>query len=83
MTKPDLKLVRGSKIEVIEAPERIDFTCWKCGRPCVTYPRGGSATQHSLPTCAEWQKIEAKKDDVERFLIKSGLHISTPPRERG
>lgn len=66
-------------IDLVEIPERSDFPCWNCGRACVTYPRAGFATQHSLPVCSVWDSIQAKKDDVERFLIKCGFHLLAEP----
>lgn len=77
MTKPDLTVIEGGKVELAEQPERVDFACWKCNAPCVLHPRNGNATMHALPTCEEWTRIESKKEDVERFLIKSGVHMLT------
>lgn len=43
-------------------PERVDFDCPDCGQTCVLWPRNmPMAAQHSLPTCAGWQKVGTKK----------------------
>lgn len=81
MTKPDLTIIEGGKVEEYKPPARVDFKCWKCGEPCVLHPNNGNATMHSLPACDEWARIESKKEDLERFLIKSGVHMLTKQAE--
>jgi hypothetical protein len=79
MTK--LELIEGGKVEAVETPERVEFACPQCNGACVMYPRASPVpVQHSVPTCKAWQEIEGKKDDVERFLIKAGVHIHVPER---
>jgi hypothetical protein len=81
-TKPDLKVIEGGKVEAVEIPERADFTCWYCQNPAVIWPRSKPvAVQHSIPVCTEWQKVEAKKDDLERYVIKCGVHVLVPQGE--
>lgn len=82
MSKPDLRVIEGGKVELAEAPERVDFTCCDCQRPCVMYPRADPiAVMHSIPACDEWKRIEKKKDDLARYLIKCGVHVHVPERE--
>lgn len=75
--KPDLKLIQGDKANLVEAvatPERVDFDCHSCGRPCVMYPKSKPlAVQHALPDCDEW-----KKKETAAFLIKCGVHMHVP-----
>lgn len=79
MSKPDLKVIEGGKIETVDVPESKEFSCHKCGRSCVIYPRARPvAVQHSIPVCEEWQRIEAKKEDLERFAIKCGVELLLP-----
>ena len=75
--KPELSVIEGGKIDVVELPERVEFECWKCKGWCVMFPRSKNATQHSIPVCKEWERIEKKKEDLERFLIKCGVHLLT------
>lgn len=80
--KPDLKLIQGSGeklIETVETPERVEFNCHHCKGACIMYPRAKPiAVQHAIPACEAWITIEAKKDDLERFLIKCGVHVLVP-----
>ena len=63
MSKPELTIIDGGKIEAVELPEREDFACWKCGKSCVIWPRAEPpSVQHSLPACSEWQRIETGAD---------------------
>lgn len=79
MKKPDLSVVEGGKIETVEIPERVEFTCWKCRGSCLVFPRAKpAAVQHALPTCTEWRRVAANMEDVERFLIKCGAHLLVP-----
>ncbi len=81
MTKPDLKLIEGGKVE--ELPEQVEFPCPSCKRSCLMFPRTKPiAVQHALPTCRSWKLIEGKKDDIERFLIKAGVHLLLPQAKR-
>jgi hypothetical protein len=58
---------------------RVDFSCFYCHLACIMYPRSKPIiVVHALPTCTEWEKVEKKKDDLERFLIKCGAHLHTP-----
>lgn len=78
MTK--LKLIEGGKVEPVEIPEQHHFECPECRRDVVMYPRTAPmVVQHSIPTCRAWQRIEQKKDDLERFLIKAGVALLFPP----
>lgn len=79
MKKSDLVLIEGGKVEVPETPDRVDFTCHHCKMPCVMYPRSTPiATMHAVPGCTEWAKVEGKRDDLARFLIKCGVHVHVP-----
>lgn len=77
MSKPDLKLIQGDKpdlVEVVETPERVDFACYSCGKPCVMYPRAKPlAVQHSLPECKAWLE-----KDTLGFLIKCEVLLHVP-----
>lgn len=76
MSKPELTIIDGGKIEAVELPEREDFACWKCGNNCVIWPRAEPpSVQHSLPACSEWQRIETGAEDLERFAIKCGVEL--------
>lgn len=62
-------------------PEVVDFECPECKQPARMRPREQPIpVEHSLPHCAAWEKIEGKKDDVERYLIKAGVHLHVPER---
>ena len=90
--KPDLKLIQGSGanvlksthrgdklIETVDTPERVEFNCHHCKGVCQMYPRAKPiAVQHAIPACEAWTTIEAGKDDLERFLIKCGVHVLVP-----
>lgn len=84
--KPDLQVIEGgaggdSLIE--EVPEQKEFTCPDCGRSCIIYPRHKPvAVVHAEPRrdCRSWRNIEDKKDDLERFLIKAGVHLLIGPK---
>lgn len=84
MTKPNLTVIEGGKVELVELPERQDFNCWSCGGACVIFPRDANATRHSLPVCAEWDRITssisigAAPVFVEQFLEKCGIKLLTP-----
>lgn len=70
------------KVIAMPAPESVEFACPDCGGNAVMWPRSKPmAVQHSIPICKTWQRIEGKKDDVERYLIKAGVHIHVPDRE--
>ncbi len=72
-------IVEFGKVEIVDMPERQDFQCWRCHGRCVIYPRAAPmAVQHQIPPCDEWRKIEGKKEDIERWLIKSGLELLVP-----
>ena len=76
MSKPELTIIDGGKVEAVELPEREDFACWKCGKSCVIWPRAEPpSVQHSLPACSEWQRIETGAEDLERFAIKCGVEL--------
>lgn len=89
--KPLLKLLEGGagagKVDQVEIPERHDFDCPRCGKPCVMWPRTKPiAVQHSLPTCKAWKQIEGlpkdrvdgKKRELENFLIEAGVWLLVP-----
>jgi predicted RNA-binding Zn-ribbon protein involved in translation (DUF1610 family) len=77
-----LTVIEGGKVEEVEIPERVDFACPQCGSACVMYPRNKPmAVQHSLPTCKLWDRVQGKKEDVERFLVKAGVHVLVPKGE--
>lgn len=79
MSKPELTIIFGGKVDLVETPEREDFGCWSCKAPCVIYPKARpAAVQHSLPECDEWKKIVAGKEDLERFAIKCGIELLLP-----
>jgi len=79
MSKPDLKVIEGGKVEAVETPERVDFKCCDCKRPAVMYPRTQPiAVMHSVPACEEWVRIAMRKDDLARYLIKCGVHVHVP-----
>lgn len=76
-----LKLIKGEgqRVETVDVPECVDFDCPHCKGPCVMFPRSKPvAVQHGLPTCKGWQRVEKKKDDLERFLIRAGVHLLIP-----
>lgn len=80
----DVVEVEFGKVETIELPELQEFQCWKCNGKCVIYPRASPMpVQHQIPACDEWKKIENKKEDIERWLIKSGLELLVPPQAKG
>lgn len=82
MSKPELTVIEGGKVEVAETPECVPFTCWKCAGPCMMHPRAKPiAVQHCIPACEEWKKIETKKEELERFLIKCDVHLHVPKDE--
>jgi len=65
-----------SIIETVETPETVHFTCPDCKRACVLYPRNKPmGAQHVVPTCKSWQRVEGRKEDLERFLIKAGVDL--------
>lgn len=79
MSKPDLTVIEGGKVQLVEIPERVEFVCHACAVLCVMYPRSKPiSVQHGLPTCNDWKRIEGKKDDLERFLIKAGMEVHVP-----
>lgn len=79
MSKPNLSVIEGGKVDVAPTPERVDFNCHHCKRPCVMYPKATPiAVMHSVPACEEWARIEKKKDDLARYLIKCGVHVHVP-----
>ncbi len=74
--KPNHLHLVPSFVEEVEVPEEKHFDCPHCGKDCVMFPKAKPiGVQHSLPTCRQWKLIEGKKDDVERFLIKAGVHL--------
>jgi len=74
--------VTDAKVIQLETPECVEFTCPDCQQSARMWPRAKPmAVQHSIPICKTWQAIEGKKDDVERYLIKAGVHILVPDRE--
>lgn len=80
--KKVIHLAERRKVEAVETPERVDFSCFHCEMQCVMYPRAKPiSVQHGLPTCKEWSRVELKKDDLERFLIKCGVHVLVPKAE--
>lgn len=90
MSKPDLTIIEGGKVDEplvqeVKLPERVEFPCWKCGLSCVLYPKSEpkNATQHAIPVCSEWERIVSKKDDLERFLTKSGVNLLTTHTSAG
>lgn len=59
-------------------PTVVDFLCPECSKPARMFPRAEPiGVEHSLPVCALWETV-GKKDDVERYLIKAGMHIHVP-----
>lgn len=79
MSKPQLTVIEGGKLDVVEVPESQEFDCPTCGGACIIYPRTNPmAVQHSLPTCKGWQRVEAKTDHLEGFLTKAGMHLLIP-----
>lgn len=80
MAKEHLRLIEGGAGDgklIEELPEQVEFKCPQCKASCIFRP-SSRGVQHALPTCRAWQRIEGKKDDVERFLIKAGLHLLVP-----
>lgn len=68
-------------LEVVQIPEEVIFNCPDCAADVRMRPRDQPiSVAHSLPYCGTWEKIEGKKDDVERFLIKAGVHVLVPER---
>lgn len=66
-----------------DSPPLVEFACPECGKPALLHPlREPMEVQHSLPACALWERIEGKKDDVERYLIKAGVHVHVPERHK-
>ena len=63
-------------------PEVVEFDCPECKQPARMRPREKPIpVEHSLPHCPAWEKIAGKKDDVERYLIKAGVHLHVPSRD--
>lgn len=60
----------------------VEFACPECSANVRMYPqRKPLGVEHALPTCKLWQRIEEKKDDLPRYLIKAGVHIHVPEPE--
>lgn len=79
MSKPDLTVIEGGKVELAETPERVDFKCHHCQRPAVMYPLSKPiSVMHSVPACEEWARIAMRKDDLARYLIKCNVHVHVP-----
>lgn len=79
MSKSDLTVIEGGKVDLITPPEEAKFACWKCGGGCRLFPKTKPmAVQHSMPVCSEWLKIVGKEEDLERFLIKSKIELVLP-----
>lgn len=79
MSKPDLTVIEGGKVELIKAPAEVKFPCWKCGAGCRMFPsQKPMSVQHSMPVCVAWLQVVAKEDDIERFLIKCGVELLLP-----
>ena len=71
--------IPGKIVEMVDVPAVKHFTCPDCKAQCVMYPRSKPmGVQHSIPTCKTWQQVEGRKDDLERFLIKAGVHLLVP-----
>lgn len=80
---PELTVIEGGKTEplvsLITPPEEAKFVCWSCNGSCRMFPsQRPMSVQHSLPVCAEWLRIVGKHEDIERFLIKSGVELLVP-----
>lgn len=64
------------------APAVVDFECPECHQAARMFPRDKPiGVEHSLPVCQLWEQITGKKDDVERYLIKAGVHIYAPQHQ--
>lgn len=62
-------------------PAEVNFDCPDCRLPVRMRPlEQPISVEHAIPSCESWQKIEGKKDDLERYLIKAGVHIHVPVR---
>ncbi len=60
----------------------VHFDCPECkGRVRMRPLEQPIAVEHSIPSCAAWSKVEGKRDDLERYLIKAGAHIHVPNRD--
>lgn len=71
----------GGVVVPFPTPEVVNFDCPECKAPARMHPNEKPIpVEHSLPHCAAWEKIAGKKDDVERYLIKAGVHIHVPNR---
>lgn len=84
MTKPNLKVIPGGKVDLIEAPEEHEFACPVCGRSCKLYPKSKPlAVVHAEPrrACSAWRSIEDRKGDLAQFLIKAGVHLLLPQHD--
>ena len=76
MEKQKLTLIEGA---AQSEPDRVEFACPQCKASCILWPKARPiAVQHALPGCRAWRLIEGKKDDLERFLIKAGVHLLVP-----
>ncbi len=63
-------------------PPVVEFDCPECKAPVRMRPlEQPISVEHSIPSCAAWEKIEGKRDDLERYLIKAGAHIHVPNRD--
>jgi endogenous inhibitor of DNA gyrase (YacG/DUF329 family) len=63
-------------------PSNVMFDCPECQQPVRMRPlEQPISVEHSLPPCEAWRKIEGKRDDLERYLIKAGAHIHVPVRD--
>jgi len=63
-------------------PLLVEFDCPECKAPVRMLPREQPiAVQHAIPSCEAWAKVEGKRDDLERYLIKAGVHIYVPNRD--
>jgi len=77
VSKPTLKVIEGGKVDTVEIPEQVEFTCPSCGLSCIMFPRSKPlAVQHAKPTCKLWNRGE-----TQRFLIKAGVHLHVPGSE--
>lgn len=66
---------------VLAPAAEINFDCPECKAPVRMRPlETPISVEHAIPACEAWAKIEGKRDDLERYLIKAGADIHVPER---
>ncbi len=75
-------VVQVSPAQPSSPPPVVNFECPDCGLPVRMRPlEQPIPVEHAIPHCPSWLKIEGKRDDLERYLIKAAVHIHVPNRD--